>query len=166
VLLILAVVLGIVLLNKFDTGRAPFSEPVESNSGRATTTTRRPSVSAQTSTSSRALRPADQVKVLPANGTGTSGLGGRTGTFLSNNGYDALAPVDATRDDIATSLVLYRADFDVEARALAQLLGLPTTAVKALDDNAPVPDTRGADIVVVAGADLHLPNDTTSTTKK
>jgi hypothetical protein len=163
VLLVLAVVLGIVLLNKFDTGSVPFSQPVESNGGHTATTTRRlPSVSVVPTTTSRPPRPADQVKVLPANGTSTSGLGGRTGTFLSNNGYNALAPVDASRN-LDTSLVLYSADFEPEARAVAQLLGLPASSVKALDANAPVPDTRGADVVVVAGADLHLPSDTSTT---
>jgi hypothetical protein len=163
---VLAVLLGIVLLNKFDTGRVPFSQPVESNGGRSTTTIRRlPSVSILPSTTARPPRPADQVKVLPANGTGTSGLGGRTGTFLSNNGYNALAPEDATRN-LDNSQVLYRADFESEARAVAQLLGLPASSVKVLDDNAPVADTRGADIVVIAGADLRLPSDTTTTTIK
>jgi hypothetical protein len=166
VLLVLAVVLGIVLLNKFDTGRVPFSQPVESNGGRSTTSIRRlPSVSVLPNTTARAARPADQVKVLPANGTSTGGLGSRTGTFLTNNGYNALAPEDATRN-LDNSLVLYRADFEPEARALAQLLGLPASSVKLLDDSAPVGETRNADVVVVAGDDLRLPGETTSTTRR
>jgi hypothetical protein len=89
----------------------------------------------------------------------------KTGTFLENNGYNTLAPTDSRAVD--ASQVLYRADFEPEARAVAQLLGLPASAVKVLDENsAPVADTRGADVVVVAGPDLHLPSDTTSTTKK
>jgi hypothetical protein len=137
---------------------------VETDAG-PTTTRRGPSVSVLPPTTIRALRPADQVKVLPANGTNTSGLGGRTGTFLQNNGYNALAPIDASRT-LENTLVLHKADFDLEASALAQLLGLPASSVKVLDDSAPVPETRNADIVVVAGADLNLPGDTTSTTRR
>ena len=40
---------------------------------------------------------------------------------------------------------------------LAQLLQLPLSSVRPLDDSTPVPETRGADIVVIAGADLRLP---------
>jgi len=164
VLLVVALVLGIVLLQKFDTGRVPFSPSVNVKTGPTTTVRRLPSVSVLPPSTSRATRPPDQVKVLPANGTGVSGLGGRTGTFLQNSGYNALSPEDATRN-LDNSLVLYKADFEPEARAVAQLLGLPASSVKILDDTAPVPDTRGADVVVVAGADLHLP-DATTTTKK
>ena len=164
ILLVAALVLGIVLLQQFDSARVPFSQPVDVKTGPTTTVRRLPSVSVLPPTTSRAVRPPDQVKVLPANGTGTSGLGGRTGTFLQNNGYNALSPMDATRN-LDTSLVLYKADFEPEARAVVQLLGLPASAAKPLDDTAPVADTRGADIVVVAGADLHLPDNTTTTKK-
>jgi hypothetical protein len=164
VLLALALVLGIVLLQEFDTGSVPFSQPVETDAG-PTTTDLDPSVSVLPPTTSRALRPADQVKVLPANGTNTSGLGGRTGTLLQNNGYNALAPIDASRT-LDSSLVLHMPDFEPEARAIAQLLGLPASSVRLLDDSAPVPETRSADVVVIAGTDLNLPGDSTSTTRR
>ncbi len=154
----------VVLLQKFDTGRVPFSQPVDVDTG-TDTTARSPTVSVLPPTTSRAARPADQVRVVVANASDIDGLAGRTTTFLTNNGYNALSPMDASRA-MDNSQVLYRADFEPEARTIAQLLGLPGSAVKALDDNAPVPDTRGADVVVAAGGDVRLPGDTTSTTRR
>ncbi len=163
-LLAVALVLGIVLLQKFDTGQVPFSTSVDVDAG-SVTTGRAPSVSVLPPTTSRAARPPDQVKVLAANASNIDGLAGKTTTFLTNNGYNALAPINATRS-LDNSLVLYKPDFEPEARALAQLFGLPATAVKPLDDSAPVNETRNADVVVVAGEDLRLPGDTTSTTRR
>jgi hypothetical protein len=162
-LLVLALVLGVVLLQKFDTGTVAFTERVDTNATTATTR-QAPTVSVVPSAPVRQPRAPSEIKVLPANGTSTTGLGGKTGDFLRTAGYNALAAMDATRN-LDASLVLYKPDFEPEARTLAQLLQLPASAVKVLDDNAPVADTRGADIVVVAGADLHLP-DTTSTTRR
>jgi hypothetical protein len=166
-LLAVALVLGVVLLNKFDTGVTPFTEEIETDI--PTTTRNFTSVPVVPTTAGRQPRPPDQVKVLPANGTSTAGLGSRTGEFLRRNGYNALAPIDATRDLDAT-LVEYTPDFEPEARAVAQLLQLPVSAVRPLEQDPPVGDTRGADIIVAAGADLRLPDDaaatTTSTTRR
>ena len=169
ILLGVAVLLGIYLLQKFDTGGS-FDVPVQSGPSATvprvtTSTTRRPSVSVLPPASTRAVRPPDQVKVLPANGTSTSGLGGRTGDYLHTLGYNNLAATDATKLLDAT-LVEHKPEFDAEARALAVSLQLPASSVRVLDDNIPVSDTRSADIVLVIGADLRLPGDTTSTTKK
>lgn len=150
-----ALLVGIVLLNKFDTGGVPFTPRVDVESG--TTTTRRlPTVSVLPSTTLRPPRSPADVKVLPANGTNTSGLGARTNEFLRQANYNALAPIDASRVLDAT-VVAYSAEFESEARVLAQLLQLPLSAVRPLDDSTPVPETRGADIVLIAGGDLRLP---------
>ena len=150
-----ALLVGIVLLNKFDDAGVPFTPRVDVESG-PTTTRRLPTVSAVPSTTLRQPRGPADVKVLPANGTNTSGLGARTNEFLRRANYNALAPIDASRVLDAT-IVAYSADFEAEARALAQLLQLPLSAVRPLDDSTPVPETRGADIVVIAGGDLRLP---------
>ena len=161
-LIAVAFILGVVLLNKFDRGSAPFSERVENDN--SSTTRGLPTAPVVPSTSGRPPRPAEEVKVLPANATDTAGLGGRTNEFLRRAGYNALAPIDATRTLDAT-LVEYRDDFEPEARALAQLLQLPVSAVRPLEENPPVGDTRGADVLVVIGNDLKLP-ETTSTTRR
>lgn len=170
ILLVVAVLLGIYLLQKFDTGSS-FNVPVQSGAPSATTkatttTTRKlPTVSVLPTVTTKAVRSPDQVKVLPANGTSTQGLGGRTGDYLHTLGYNNLAATDASKTVDAT-MVEHKADFDAEARALAVSLQLPASSVRVLDDNVPVSDTRNADIVLVIGPDLHLPGDTTSTTKK
>ncbi len=160
-LLAVALVLGVVLLDKFDTGVTPFTAEVETDL--PTTTRGLTSIPVVPTTAGRQPRPPDQVKVLPANGTSTAGLGAQTGEFLRRNGYNTLAPIDANRDLDAT-IVQFRSDFEPEARAIAQLLQLPASAVRPLDDNPPVGDTRGADVIVAAGNDLRLPNDTATTT--
>ena len=165
VLLSAAVVLGLILLKQFDTGVA-FNQNVGTNSGSATvTTTKQPTVSVIPPTTARPPRPAADVKVLAANGTSTSGLAGKTTEFLRQNGYNVLAPSDATRT-VDTSLVEFKPDFEAEARAVAQLLQLPASAVRPAESDPPVADTRNADLLVIIGNDLHLPGDTTSTTKK
>jgi hypothetical protein len=160
-LIVVAVVLGLVLLDKFDAGITPFTEQVETE--RPTTTRSAVEIPTVPTTAARAARPPDQVKVLPANGTSTAGLGARANEFLRRNGYNALAPIDATRQ-LDASVVEYRPDFEPEARALAQLLQLPASAVRPLEESPPVGDTRGADVIVVAGADLRLPEGATTTT--
>jgi hypothetical protein len=150
-----AFLVGIVLLNRFDSGSGPFTPDVDVETG-TTTTRRQPTVTAQATTTLRQPRPPADVRVLPANGTNTTGLGARTNEFLRKANYNALAPIDASRV-VDTSIVAYRAEFEPEARVLAQLLQLPLSAVRPLDDSTPVPETRGADVVVVAGADLRLP---------
>lgn len=155
VLMAAAVLLGIVLLNEFDPGSVPFTEPVEVDTG-PTTTRRLPTVST-TPTTVRAARPPADVRVLAANGTNTSGLGGRTTDFLRNAGYNAVAPIDASRVVEAT-IIAYKPEAEPEARVMQQLLQLPATSVRAYDANAtPVPEDRGAEIVVIVGPDLRLP---------
>ena len=150
-----ALLVGVVLLNRFDDNSVSFTPGIDVESG--TTTTRRlPTVTAlPTTTLPQPRSPAD-VRVLPANGTNTTGLGARTNDFLRRANYNALAPIDATRV-LDASIVAFKAEFEAEARVLAQLLQLPLSAVRPLDDSTPVPETRGADIVVVAGNDLRLP---------
>jgi hypothetical protein len=112
----------------------------------------------------RTLRPASDIKVLAANGTSTSGLGGRTTAVLQAQGYNALSPVDATKAVEATQ-VQYKPDYEAEARALAQFLQLPASSVRPMEDSPPVPETRDANIIVIVGSDLNLPT-ATSTTRR
>ena len=112
----------------------------------------------------------EAVKVLVANGTGTSGLAGSVTNLLKASNYNALSPVDATKL-VDITLVQYKPDFEPEARAIAQLLLLPASALRPMEDNPPVPSLREADILVVAGPDIRLPGEgaagaTTSTTRR
>jgi len=162
-LLSAAVLLGLILLRQFDSGVA-FNQNVDTGAG-PITTTQQPTVSVIPPTTSRPVRPAADVKVLAANGTSTSGLAGKVTEFLRQNGYNVLAPSDATRP-IENSLVEFKPELEPEARAVAQLLQLPASAVRPLESDPPVADNRNADVLLVIGNDLHLPGDTTTTTKK
>jgi hypothetical protein len=151
-LLAVAVVLGIVVLQASDTGGGGGSAQVttETSVSRVPTPTL-PSVN----TSLAPMRPPADVKILPANGTQISGLGGRVATVLKDSGYtNTLSPIDATAA-AETSLVEYSSpEFASDAIAVAVILQLPATAVQLLSTPPPVPDTRGAEVVVVAGNDL------------
>ncbi len=151
-LLAIAVVLGIIILQATDnSGGGPAevtSGPEAEEKEESTSTTSSPG------TTTRALRMPAEVKVLPSNGTQLSGLGSRVGDTLKANGYlNTLSAVDATANNVETTIVQYTTDFGPEAQVVAAILGLPATVVKPID-NPPVRDTRGADVIVIAGTDL------------
>ncbi len=149
VLLAVAVLLGILILNRTDEGVSTGNVRLDT----PTTDAESPTTLPSPPTTLRPLRAPADVKVLAANGSNVTGAGRRTADRLKQAGYtNTLAPTDTTREVPATS-VEYAADFEPEARAVAEALGLPATVVKALD-SPPVADTRGADVVVLIGPDL------------
>lgn len=162
-LLGIALLLGIVLLQNFDSGNPPFAEQVRTGQTTSTTIEEEPADPVGPTPTTRPVRPPADVRVLAANGTTTSGLAGRTTDILGQQGYNALAPLDATRV-VEASQVQYKADFEAEARALAQFLVLPNSSLRVMEDTPPVPETRDADIIVVIGADLRLPDATSAPT--
>ncbi|MDQ6797858.1 MAG: LytR C-terminal domain-containing protein [Actinomycetota bacterium] len=149
ILLVVALVLGIFILNKTQGGGATSvsSEP------RTTTTKAAKGVTTSTPPNTRAVRQPAAIKVLAANGSGVAGLGGKTGDRLTAAGYNSLAPAN-TSSDVSASEVEFTPGFDLEATAVAQVLGLPATSVKPLATDIPLADTKGADIVVLVGPDL------------
>lgn len=91
------------------------------------------------------------VRVLVANGTATAGLAGRTRAPLLAAGYDAQRVTDALRPS-STSAVHFRPGFAADARAVADVLGIPETSI---DPSPPlVADPSDADVVVVLGEDF------------
>jgi len=157
-LLVVAVVLGIVLLQAADKGT---SSRGLTTGTRATT----PTTTVPTPTTVATRAPAD-VKVLAVNGTTTAGLGSRVSDKLRTAGYNVLAPTDSSRKPVASSSVYFAVGYQSEATAIAELLGLQPTAVQPLPAAAPVADTRGANVLVLAGQDLSraLPAPATTTT--
>lgn len=152
-LLAVALILGIVLLHAFDTGTDPYSSSLRALAPASTSTTARTRAVTPSSTTTQATRPPSEVKVLPANGSGTVGAGGKAGDVLKKAGYDVLAAVNTTRT-VQSSTVEFAPGFEVDARAVAQVLGLAPAAVKAMPSPPPVADTRGVDVLVVVGPDL------------
>ncbi len=161
VLLAVAVVLGIVLLQAFDTGD-PIGQAVTSGDSNDTVPSTIDSNSgtvAPTTTTTLPTRPPGEVKVLVANGTAIRGLGGKTSDALKALTYNVLSPTDTTKA-LETSSIQYDTGFETEARAIATTLGLPVSAVVPLNSPA-VDDARGANVIVLLGADV---GQTTTTT--
>lgn len=165
-LLVLAVVLGIVVINGAEDvpGQrltAGGTATTRTSVARTTTTVRR-----STTTTTPVRQPKD-VKVLPANGTTVAGAAGKVRDMLKAAGYNVLAPGQAKKAD--ASAVYYTATYDREARAVADVLALPPPSVQSLPEPAPVTDLRGANILVVVGPDLAqrvTQRSTTSTTSR
>ena len=160
-LLAVAVLLGIFVLNQTDPGSSA-SQSTEDVSEPTIPPDLSDEVTTLVPTSApRAARAPAEVRVLPANGSGVAGLGGRIGDRLKARGYtNTLAAINTTRN-VSASSVEYNRDFEPEARAVAEALGLPPTVVKAMD-SPPVADTRGADVLVLIGPDLNASTTTTS----
>ena len=175
-LLAVAVVLGIVLLQQFDSGIDTGAQVATDTSlpgNDTTTTTRRVGLTtapAITSTTA-GLRPKSEVRVLVANGAGVRGLGAATTNELKNRGYATLSPTDATGTVEKTS-VQFADGYEAEAREVAAVLTLPATVVtRATSPPVAAADLGDAKVVVVLGTDVTATStssssSTTSTTRR
>jgi hypothetical protein len=177
-LLAVAVILGIVLLQQFDTPSIPSGQvsatsvPDELDE---TTTTRRVGLTTvpQVSTTAARARPKAEVKVLVANGAGVRGLGSQTTTALRGAGYTNIAaPTDTTTSPIDKTSIMYVEGYEAEARELAGVLSLPATVVTRLA-TPPVAtaDIDDAKLLVILGVDVTgstttAPGATTTTTRR
>lgn len=159
-LLAVAVIVGILLLNKVD------DSPTNVAAGAGTTTTT--SRANETTTTTQAPHRPQDVKVLTLNGTATQGAGRRVSDNVKTQQYNMLAPVDATAATKAATrftAVYFTPGYDVDARAIARYLALPATAVAPYPaTNAPVADSRTANVVIVVGPDLAGAATTSSST--
>jgi hypothetical protein len=153
-----AVILGIVLLQKFDSGTVDTGGQISTGTSapRETTTTRRvglTTVPVVTTTTVKARAKAD-VKVVVANGAGVRGLGASTTNTLKNAGYATLTPVDATAQ-LDKTTIQFADGYDAEAREVAQTLGLaPAVATKLASPPVAAADVAGANVIVVVGVDF------------
>lgn len=170
-LLAVAVILGIVLLQQFDTPSVPSGQvsvtSLPDGGEDQTTTTRRMGLTTvpQTQTTVAQARPKAEVKVLVANGSGVRGLGAQTTTSLRTAGYtNAATPTDANTSVERTGIQFVEG-YEAEARELAGVLSLPTTVVTRLA-SPPVAtaDIADAKLIVILGTDVSSP--TTSTTRR
>jgi hypothetical protein len=177
-LLAVAVILGIVLLQQFDTPSIP-SGQVSATSipddGDETTTTRRvglTTVPPATTTTAR-TRPKAEVRVLVANGAGVRGLGASTTNSLRERGYTNIATPTDTTTGVEKTGIQFAEGFEAEARELAGALSLPATVVTRLA-SPPVAaaDIGDAKVLVILGADVSTTTvpaagaTTTSTTRR
>lgn len=163
ILLVVAAVLGIILLQAFDTdfdagsGVDVGNTTIPSGDGGSGTTL--PTVPANTNTTLPARAPSE-VTVLVANGSGIKGLGSMNADALKALGYNTLTAVDATKA-LDASTVQHAEGYQAEAQSIALTLGLQPSAVQALNSPA-VPDTQGATVIVLLGADIARLTSTTT----
>ena len=114
-----------------------------------------------TATTLAAERPANVIKVVAINATGTAGIAGRATTKLQSAGYNALQPGNATAavtNSCPASLVyVVTAGYEREARTIAALFSLPDSAVRALPSPSPSADIKGdVNIAVLVGSGITI----------
>ena len=175
-LLAVAVILGIVLLQQFDTPSVPSGQVSVTSlpdDDDETTTTRRVGLTTvpQVTTTTGRARAKAEVKVLVANGAGVRGLGASTTNSLRERGYTNIAtPTDATTT-VEKTAIQYVEGFEADARELAGVLSLPATVVTRLA-SPPVAaaDIGDAKLLVILGTDVSTATTaagaTTSTTRR
>ena len=93
-------------------------------------------------------RPRSRLSVLVLNGNGVSGAAGTEATRLEARGYRSAIPADATTENYARSLVLFRPGYLPEARRLARDAGI--RIVSPLDGRTRS-RLRGSPLVVILG---------------
>jgi hypothetical protein len=93
-------------------------------------------------------RPRSRLSVLVLNGNGVNGAAGTEATRLEARGYHRAIPADATNENYAQSLVLFKPGYLPEARRLARDAGIRT--VSPLDGRTR-PQLRGSQLVVILG---------------
>lgn len=162
VLIVVAVVLGIVLLQSTD-GPDPLTtatedttavDPGDGDDGDTPATvpgTGDDDTTTTTAATSPAVDPST-ITVLVANGSGgVAGLAAAVTEVVDGAGYETAPPTNS--QPIESSVVYYAPGFQEAATAVAQLFD-PAPQVSPLPDPSPVSDLRGANVVVVASGDL------------
>jgi hypothetical protein len=120
------------------------------DAGTATTTT------AATGTT----RPPEQVSVLVANGSGTSGAAGTVTDKLKAVNFTTLEPANAT--PTTTSKVYYRPGYDQDAQEVARVVGATADLVLPVPEPTGVADNAAdraaqANVIVILGSDGRIP---------
>lgn len=162
-LLAVAVILGIVLLNAADDNDA-FAPVTAGGNGNGDTSAETTAPPNTTTTTTTPLRPAAEVKVLAANGTAVRGLAGQTNDRLRAFGYNALAPTDASKKPVTTSVVYFTEGYEGEARQIAEQLGIE--AVQPMPAQPPVLNLQTANVLVVVGTDNAAATTTTTAARR
>ena len=110
-----------------------------------------------TTASTPAVRPASEVKVKVANGSGEAGAAGRTTDALKADGYVTGTPADAP-DRVPSTIVYWTEGFEAEAAQVAESLGVGETGLQMMPTPAPVGELEESNILVVVGPDIVAPS--------
>lgn len=117
-------------------------------------------------TTTVAVRPAEQVRVISLNATSTAGVAARVADRLRVAKYNVLPSGNATataRAAETASVVYYTPGYDREALLIASVVNIPPARVKPLG-TPPATDLRGANVVVLVKEDLASGSTTTAPT--
>jgi hypothetical protein len=157
-LLIVAFIIGVAVLKATEGGGGGGTAQSVRSSGARTTTTVRSSRATTTVpvVTTTPARPVGQVKVLPLNGSGISGVAAKVADQLKALGYaNTLAPDTYKSDEpVSATIIEYATGSEADARAVAQGLRVPNATLKPIESPPPVADIRGAEVIVIAGSDL------------
>jgi hypothetical protein len=153
-LIVVAVLLGVILLNATDSPEPFAGETVDTSDDATddTSDTTAPAGDTSSTTAAPVAHDPATVTVLVANGAGIPGLAGgitdqlEAANYLTAAATDTLAPADQ-------SMVFFTPGYEADAAAIAALLA-PVPATAPLPDPPPVDDMQGANVLVVAAADL------------
>lgn len=153
-LILVAILLGVVLLNATDASE-PFEAATTEDDGgdggdRGVSPTSDPADTSTTSTVPPARDPAE-VTVYVVNGSGVPGAAARLTETLRGENYVTTEPGNV--ETVESSRIYYVPGYEADANAVASLL-TPPPAVEEMPDPQPVDDLRGAQILVVMAADL------------
>ncbi len=108
-------------------------------------------------------RPASEVSVLVANGTGGRGVAGAVSDKLKAAAYIAAV---SNAPSTAEAVIYYKAGYDGDARAVADVLGAPVSIIKPAPEDGTIgvaseaiSDGRldAANVIVIIGADNAVP---------
>jgi hypothetical protein len=149
-LIVVAVLLGLGLLAN------GFRDDDGVSTTKSNTSTTRPTGSTDTTgTTVPVAHDPAQVKVLPLNGSGKTGVAGQAAEQLKAANYTLLEAGNAKGGTLSASIVYFQPGYDADAAAIAAKLGLPAGAAQPLPTPVPdaVGDPQGANIVVVIGTD-------------
>lgn len=96
-----------------------------------------------------------QVKVLPLNASGKTGVAGQASEQLKAANYTLLEAGNAAGATLTASIVYFVPGYDADAAAIAAKLGLPAGAAQPLPTPTPeaVGDPQGANVIVLIGTD-------------
>ncbi len=110
-----------------------------------------PAASKPASSSTKVDRKATQVAVL--NGTTQTGLARNVGNKLETGGFTILSVGDNADQTITTTTISYAEGGEKAANVVAQIMDVPSSAVKAIDLNTATAVQPDAKVVVVVGSD-------------
>lgn len=159
-LLLVALVVGVVLLQNVDGGTSAL--PADGTIATADTTIEtgaETTVAGGTpivSTTTIVQRAPNLVKVLIVNGSGKNRAAARVKSFLSASGFDFVDPRDGKASNYADR-VSYTPGFEAEANALGALLGLGAESIGPLPAELTVktpPDAPAFDVQIMVGQGL------------